>query len=383
MGSVFMSRYKIVAKLGKGGAGTTYRATNTLGVEFALKEVGDGDEAMSEAKKLVAVGEHDNVVRVYEITDEVDGRMGQPYIVMEYVHGETLAAYLERSGCLEPGLWWTLLVPILNGVHHIHANGHIHRDMKPENIVLEKKDGHWSPMIIDFGLAMKLGAMPTWFGGTPGYAPPEWNNPGLIRRSYDIYSLAVLSYHALYGDPNTDRMEMQAHLREDGDTFKSVIAKGLEENPEDRPQSIWDWIIALASPPTEESGELPGSSPSSSDEVDWGAETGRERPHTVATLRREIEEDYGLPDGCIALRRRNGTVAGGGLSTKKLRDDSSPSNYYDKDWTLKALAEDIGDRYGLIKGCVRFCDPHKTGPAVERLYQQGTRVETMFSAYGF
>ena len=365
-----MSKYEIVEELGQGGQGTAYRATNALGVELALKKVGDGDEAIREARKLVEIGEHENVVRVYEVTDQVEGHLGQPYIVMDYVDGETLAAHLERSGCLEPEEWWTLLVPILNGMHHIHTSGHIHRDMKPDNIVIEERDGRRSPKIIDFGLAMKQWTNPTLIGGARYFAPPEWDKPGLIGRWSDVYSLAVISYCSLYGR-TAERMEMQAELREDGDTFRSAIAKGLEERPEDRPQSIWDWIIAMASPPTEGLGELPvgptsghltGSSSSFlPDKRDRSTDAGPARPHTVATLRREIEEDYGLPEGCIALRRRNGTVAGGGLSTRKLRDDSSPSNSYKEDWTLKALSEDIGNRYGLIEGCVQFCNSEQNG----------------------
>ena len=94
---------------------------------------------MREANFLAKVGEHENVVRVYEVTREVHNDLGQPYMVMDYVDGETLGAYVEMQGCLDPGLWWALLVPILNGVHHIHANGHFHRDLKPENIVLRQK----------------------------------------------------------------------------------------------------------------------------------------------------------------------------------------------------------------------------------------------------
>lgn len=379
-----MSKYKIVEELGRGGFGAAYRATNRLGAEFALKRVGDGDAAMKEAKKVLEVGEHENVVRVYEITEEVDGHMGQLYIVMDYVDGETLEDYLERSGCLDAEWWWTLLVPILNGVHHIH-HSLVHRDLKPANIVLEKGAGLPSPTIIDFGLAMKHGANPTLLGGTRYYAPPEWEKPGLIGSWSDVYSLAAISYHALYGGPPWERREMQTDLREDGDTFRLAIAKGLEEMPEDRPQSIWEWIIAMARPPAEESEPLGPGSSSSPD----GPDTRLAKPSTVATLRREIEEDYKLPEGCVVLRRRSGKVAGGGLATKKLRNDSSPGYYYDEDWTssdlsestLSALSEDIGERYGLTKGCVQFCNPNKTGPVGERLYSMNTKIATMWDAY--
>ena len=229
---------------------------------------------------------------------------------------------------------------------------------------------------------MKQGVSPTLVGGTPGYRPPEHEKPERIGRWSDIYSLAVISYFALYGDLEL-RPDMQATLREEGDTFKYAIAMGLEERPEDRPQSIWDWIIAMANPPAEESPDLPYP-----DDSDTGTVVRRS---TVATLRREIEEDYNLPEGCLVLRRGsgNGRIAGGGLAVKKLRDDSSPGIFYDEDWTssdlsestLSALSEDIGDRYGLIKGCVEFCDPNKTGPVERRLYPKQTRIATMVEAY--
>ena len=191
-----------------------------------------------------------------------------------------------------------------------------------------------------------------------------------------------MSYEALYGQlewPTDTReqfprlSEMQKELRDAQDPFKSAIADGLEWETYDRPRSIWDWIIAMASPTAEDQGSpdpTPTPPPSLSEE-----------PSTVAMLRSKIESDYDLPKECIVLRRRGGKVAGGRLSIEKLRDDYT-SNYYKESETLRSLSKTIGERYGLGPDCVQFRDPNKKGgPVKERLYHGKTKVGTMLESY--
>ena len=399
-----MSGYKIIDELPEGGFGRPFLAKNHLGVEYVLKAVRDKGAALSEATKLKQVGVHPNVVKVHEVTDDVEGHPKQPFIVMEHVKGQTLTAYLDTYGQLSRSAWWRLLVPILRGVDHIHRT-HFHRDLKPDNIVLEDSNGNVNPVIIDFGLAAQYGAYPEAMGGTEGYYPPEWRRPEDMGKWFDIYSLSVISSEALYGEV-LDRKEMQERLRKAGTTFESAIAEGLERNTYDRPQSIWDWIIAMASPTTEDQGNLGGvdhahsslAATLSSDDASglsgertdtedrWGREWAAQsdtasRPNTVGRLRKEMEEFYGLPAGSIALCYPSRVVAGGGLHSERLLDAYN-SKDYEECRTLRDLGNKVGRRFGLGNGCVRFVDPGLKGGSVgDRLFPPQTHVSTMIESY--
>ena len=177
-----------------------------------------------------------------------------------------------------------------------------------------------------------------------------------------------------------DMKKMQEILRKDQDPFKSAIAEGLERNTYDRPQSVWNWIVAMASPAGEDPRSLPndGCSREESGRTDTkpAATSG-----TVRLLRRKIEDDYGLPEDCVVLRRRDGRAAGGNLSIEKLQDDHTRNSYNESE-TLMSLSKAIGERYGLGQDCVRFRDPNKKGgPVQNRLYQGNTKVRTMLESY--
>ena len=171
-------------------------------------------------------------------------------MVMEYIDGQTLEDHLLDTGSLTPLAWWPLLTPILQGVHYVHEKGYFHRDIKPANVILDRNhDGR--PVIVDFGLATTRQRNPTWVGGSRFFKPPEADIPGApTGRSSDIYSLAAMSYKAIYGEERV-RREMQEDLRNEDTPFSLAIAKGLEESMDDRPQSIWDWIVDMARPPAE------------------------------------------------------------------------------------------------------------------------------------
>ena len=241
-------------------------------------------------------------------------------------------------------------------------------------------------MIVDFGLATEHGQFPTLVGGTPQYLPPEWENPDDIGNWSDIYSLAVMSYEALYGklDWPIDLKKMQEDLRDAQDPFKSAIAEGLERNTYDRPRSIWDWIIAMASPNAESPEGTPVPDPHTSSgslDITHIPVTTSLELSTVGMLRSKIEEDYDLPKDCIVLRRRDGKVAGGKLSIEKLQDDHTRNSYKESE-TLRSLSQAIGERYGLGQDCVRFRDPTiKGGPVQNRLYNGNTKVRTMLESY--
>ena len=401
-----MAKYEILHKLGEGGFAITFLAKNAIGQRYALKSVQHEEEALKEARRLIEVGRHPNIVDVIDVVgpDEVDGDVRQDryyYIVMDYLDGETLTHHLKQAQMLSPEAWWRLLSEILDGVGHMHDNGYVHRDIKPDNIIIVTENGVRRPIVIDLGLAKPADLHTETIGGTPGYRPPEWDKPDLIGRWSDIYQLARLSFQALYGDFDLydDDEEMQTELKSTRTRFQSALARGLERKTEDRPQSVWDWVISMVEPSrtlgVAQSDDTANTS--SYLESSSGVSGQSSEEHTVVTgdmsiaeLRHEIEKDFRLPIGCIAIlhdRYDTQSIAHGKTLLRTFRDDHPNAGVYQGDnedysseveegESLSTLAKNIGQRHGLHEGCVRFVKPGP-GPAVDRLIDRKSLVSTM------
>jgi serine/threonine-protein kinase len=148
---------------------------------------------------------HPGVVRVYECSIMPDHR---PYIAMELVLGETLAARLLRDGVLGSIEAANRLAEVSDVLAPVHARGIVHRDLKPDNLILTSDDGGFPLRVIDWGVA-RLGALGriTLDGFTPGtpiYMSPEQAAGRHIGAPCDIYSLGVIAYEALSGRPPFD-----------------------------------------------------------------------------------------------------------------------------------------------------------------------------------
>src|SRR5438034_7647691 len=147
-------RYRIERLLGRGGMADVYLARDVeLGRPVAVKVLAErlaGDEAFRKRflreARLAAGLSHPNVVGVYDAGEEA----GRPYIVMEYVGGETLADLLARRGKLPAGESVALALQVCSGLGHAHAAGLVHRDVKPQNLLLR---GDGTVKITDFGIA--------------------------------------------------------------------------------------------------------------------------------------------------------------------------------------------------------------------------------------
>ena len=235
-------------QVGAGGQGTVFLATNSDGLRYALKKVDDRDEAQREVEALRRVGEHPNVVRVHG-TEVVDGTA---YVLMDYVQGESLDDYLDNYDWT-PKTWWPILLPLLRGVSHIHAAGLVHRDLKPDNIIMTPDRGSHKPVIVDLGLAKRTQSNETrLIGGVPKYMAPEWANIQLIKPAYDIFQLAAITYEVLHGDEyfsddanRWDLDRVRAELEEVGSPFSKAIANALDDEPDHRPQTCFDWIAEV------------------------------------------------------------------------------------------------------------------------------------------
>jgi serine/threonine-protein kinase len=198
-----------VAKGGRGGVGVVYRCRDPQGGDVAVKLLHPGaslDQRRRfrlEVEALRRAG-HPRVVRILG-EGELDGA---PYLVTEWVDGETLQQRLERTGPLPPRAAAALVASLCWAIEHLHARGLLHRDLNPQNVLL--RGGSDDPLIIDFGLAKDLlpSASPTSSVrgrglGTPAYWPPEQARgdvPAIGPRS-DVYGLGGVLFSALTGHP--------------------------------------------------------------------------------------------------------------------------------------------------------------------------------------
>ena len=272
-----IGRYEIVAVLGQGGFGITYRARDTqLHREVAIKEYlpsalavrQDGATVLprstkvaedfawgrqrfvDEGRTLATLQRAPAIVRVFDFL-EVNGTA---YIVMELLEGHTLEGRL-RQGPLTPAELDRILWPLLDGLERVHATGFLHRDIKPANILL---DAAGNPTLIDFGasraaMAGKTAAMTAIF--TPGYAAAEQMTSAKQGPWTDIYGLAATMYHAITGHApvsSFDRMLDDEYvplgqIQPTGFAPGLLVGidAGLAVRASDRPQSIAGWRTIL------------------------------------------------------------------------------------------------------------------------------------------
>lgn len=201
--AIFADRYKILSTIGQGGMGTVYRAEHLgLGKIVALKVLGVGNDDFAarferEARAIARL-DHPGCIRVLDYGTHASGAQ---YIAMELLDGPTLASALGNGPLSEQR---TLHVgkSLLSALAHAHANGVIHRDVKPENVMFAVASG-FRVVLIDFGLA-SLSDAPALTGagmclGSPSYVAPErlLGHPHDARA--DLYAVGVLLYEMLAG----------------------------------------------------------------------------------------------------------------------------------------------------------------------------------------
>src|SRR5262245_8903907 len=259
-------RYRVEAEIGRGGQAVVYRATQVdLDRQVALKVFDEGYLTRAGAverfrREAIAAGrlEHPRIVPVYD-AGEVEGRA---YISMRLVPGDTLAERIARGGALEPDEALAILRDIAEAIVFAHAQGTVHRDVKPGNILL---DPAGAAFLSDFGL-VRLDDMPgltrrgDWLG-TAEYVSPEQVEGEPATAASDVYALAAVAFEALTGRAPYVRREpsavLLAHVR-DGIPVASdlghglaapvdrALARGLAKDPCERPERAGDLVDALA-----------------------------------------------------------------------------------------------------------------------------------------
>ena len=220
-------QYRLVRLLGRGGMGAVYLARDlTLDREVAIKVVKtDADTAevydrLRREARTAAGLSHPNIVPLHAF-GEVEG---MPYFVMGYVRGESLAARLRRDGRLPEDEARRVMAEVADALDHAHRQGVVHRDVKPDNVLIDDESGR--ALLTDFGVAKALGGGETLTAvgsvvGTPSYMSPEQaaGRADIDGRS-DMYSLGIVGYAMLAG-----------RLPFEGKTAGDVLAKHLTQEP--------------------------------------------------------------------------------------------------------------------------------------------------------
>ena len=249
---VLAGRYRLGERLGRGGMGDVYRATDqVLARQVAVKvfRPDTGDEALeqrheSEARVLAGLN-HPGLVSVYDIGTDDE----QPFLVMELVEGETLADLIRR-GPLEPSLVASLGGQLAASLQVIHDAGVIHRDIKPANVlVCSGDDGALRTKLTDFGIARLVdGTRLTSTGlllGTAQYLSPEQTIGGAVSHPCDIYALGLVLLECLTGRPAFPGVGIETAVvrlnrppevpAELGPHWAGVLGAMTAREPEDRP----------------------------------------------------------------------------------------------------------------------------------------------------
>ncbi len=272
-GELFADKYEIVSLLGEGGMGTVWRAKNLLlDVDVALKVLhrdrADGDAAarlLREARATAGVG-HPAIVRIFDFGET---QAGEPFLVMELLEGRSLADWIDVNGRMTATEAVRTLLPIADALAAAHAHGVVHRDVKPDNILLVRGElGTHLPKILDFGIAKLLttqsGRVLTQAGAVLGsleyMSPEQAEGKEDVGEQTDVWSLSVVLYElvtgrrpfvgttltailfALLASNPTPTTELQAG----DDELWAILARGLKKSPADRWPDMRAFGAALA-----------------------------------------------------------------------------------------------------------------------------------------
>jgi eukaryotic-like serine/threonine-protein kinase len=265
IGTVLSGRYRLEAKLGSGGMSTVYLARDeTLDRPVAVKvmhremsEQADQLQRFRQEARAVAKLSHPNVVAVIDAGE--DG--GHPYIVFEYIEGETLKQRITRLGALDVQDALAYAIEIARGVCTAHERSMVHRDIKPQNVLI---DAEGRAKVTDFGIARQLeqdGVTATGrVLGTTDYVSPEQAMGHVVDPRSDIYSLGVLLYEMLTGDVpfradsqvgvamkhvNEELPDVQRRRPEISAAVARVVERATAKNPDHRYQDVEDMIDDL------------------------------------------------------------------------------------------------------------------------------------------
>jgi len=272
-----IGRFEVIAELGKGAQSVVYLAYDPeLEREVAIKTMHftspdeEQGRMLIEEARTVSNLRHANIVPIFEA-----GRhRGEPYLVFEYVEGETLAKMMAEEGALQPARAVDIIDQVLDAVAYAHQHNIIHRDLKPSNILISDQG---VLRVMDFGVATRFDYASAENGklvGTPGYLAPECITRHAYGPQSDVFAVGLIFYEMLSGKPavpGADAGQQTARIAagplftaEDlselvDEKLGDIILKSLAVNPADRytdAQALKEALRAYIQPDEEAVGEV-------------------------------------------------------------------------------------------------------------------------------
>ncbi|MEY4579133.1 MAG: hypothetical protein RL701_3836 [Pseudomonadota bacterium] len=261
VGHTVGSTHRICRHLASGGMGHVFLAEHVhLGVYAAVKVARYGHDAARQSIAheacMLSQLEHPNIVRVLDVGQLADG---VPYLMMEYVSGLELDTWLDGCGAMAAKRALGVLKQLACSVDYLHAQGIVHGDIKPANIIIDGR-AHDFVKLVDFGIATRdVAGVRRGVVGTPAYMAPEQARGELCGPAIDVYGVAALALELLTGRPPYDYKTAQdvltAVLTEPPASPSSrglnipgldeVFDRGLHQDPAQRFQHASDFVEAL------------------------------------------------------------------------------------------------------------------------------------------
>jgi len=272
-GDVIAGKYALEELLGAGGMGAVFRARNTaIDMPVALKLIrADLDRELLSGRLLqearaAAKLAHPAIVRVFDVGKTA---LGDPFIVMELLQGESLADLLDREGRLTGVRAVQLLLPIADALSVAHSKGFVHRDVKPDNVfIVNDEEGQLQPKLVDFGIVKherqdgdsKLTQVGSVLGSPDYMSPEQARGLDSIDQRSDVWSFSVVLYEAIAGVApfqasnynallrlivETEPVSLREQSATDG-ALSQLVAQGMSKNPEARFTTMGSMGKALA-----------------------------------------------------------------------------------------------------------------------------------------
>ncbi|MGH9744199.1 MAG: protein kinase domain-containing protein, partial [Candidatus Acidiferrum sp.] len=264
-GTSIGSRYEIVRLLGQGGMGAVYQAHDRelerqVAVKVIRADMASNPEILRRFKQELILARqitHKNVIRIFDL-GQADGIK---FITMEYIEGENLQSVLRRKKKLDPAEAAGIIAQVCRALEVAHAEGVIHRDLKPQNIMLDKTGRAY---VMDFGIARSmLGAGLTQTGaliGTPDYMSPEQAKGLALDARSDLFSVGIIFYEMLSGvvpfDADTTMGKLWKRTNESArplgeldkaipEELSDIVRKCLEIDPQKRFASAAELLLRI------------------------------------------------------------------------------------------------------------------------------------------